>query len=255
LKKDNPIYNEVDIALRTLFILLDEEQRIKDLEDSEKLRLRMINLFENETEPGTSGLPYLNQVSQAICYAAKGCTFALGSTIFRSSNCRQHYVCGVHTSRPCLPCLRAEPKQGSKSEDGSVSEGKEKESSKESAQSPEMHVTTEEKDIKTEGEAYPVASEKHIKKIRAAAFEVKDANYFSVHDFDFKSKEHKRVPVCQVRTKDNELIWIKEDDWIKLKEEDVKRRVSEDNEDDDNESEESFLAKEELHRQNADVGR
>jgi hypothetical protein len=96
---------------RALFPLLDERIRIKDLEQSEELRDEMVQLF-GEEHPTKPAWPYLDQLDkQDRCFAKMGCKFKLGSALYRSPSCEEHFVCKNHQSSPCLAKHEQVPSQ------------------------------------------------------------------------------------------------------------------------------------------------
>jgi hypothetical protein len=95
-----------------LFPLLDEDIRIKDLEQSEELRDDMVQLFRDEY-PTKPAWPYLDQLEkQDRCFAKLGCKFKLGAALYKSPSCEEHFVCKYHQSSACLAKHEQMPSQG-----------------------------------------------------------------------------------------------------------------------------------------------
>jgi hypothetical protein len=97
---------------RALFPLLDEGIRIKDLEQSEKFRDGMVQLFRDE-HPTKPAWPYLDQLEkQDRCFAKLDCRFKLGAALYKSPSCEEHFVCKDHQSSACVAKHEQIPSQG-----------------------------------------------------------------------------------------------------------------------------------------------
>jgi hypothetical protein len=281
------VFEELDHTLRALFATLDEQERIKDLENSEQLKSRMIALFKDEKGPAPR-LPYLGQITQHKCYAKKGCVFALGSTIYGSPNCKEHYVCGMHKQDSCLLCpkdVTAPAKEGRKDPLGENALSK-----TESPSSPGISVKTAEGEdwpkrlepsknsssdekAKNEIKKKPISqdisavSEKkgkadtkpdNEKNFRAGNKSVDEEDKIevntrslSVDDFNFERDEHVMdLRICKVRTKDGKLIWVIEDEYLELQLEHARRDTSS-----DNKLEEDLIDQESMLGQNIQIGK
>jgi hypothetical protein len=97
---------------RAVYIIMDESTRFKalEMEDNEGLRKEVKYLFEFEAGPSKLGVPYVNQIKQTSCYAARDCLFKLGSTFHESTSCKLHYVCEQHKNLPCQVCEKKKQK-------------------------------------------------------------------------------------------------------------------------------------------------
>jgi hypothetical protein len=264
------VFKELDHTLRALYGLIDEEIRIKDLQDSDQLRHRMIELFKDEKDENDPAkkLLYLKQISQDKCCATKS-TFALGSTIYRSTTCEeQHYACKKHKSDPCLFCDNTTPAPAQESQEVmSEKDAKDREripsqtpiKGNKDPKAPEvfkkplagMKRERSDREKKTShgkpsvretlGGANMIShSEGDLadherldgierNKDRDDALEVKDVKDLSVDDLNFKSRVEE-LTICQVQTKHGDWIWVKLEGYIKLKEEHAKQQASEDEE-------------------------
>ncbi|KAF9729868.1 hypothetical protein PMIN01_11801 [Paraphaeosphaeria minitans] len=86
---------------------------------------------------------------------------------------------------------------------------------------------------------------------RAAKFQVEDIQNLSMDDFHFKGGNFiTELQVCQVQTRSGELIWVVLQDYVKLKEDYVKREADSDG----NESDRSRSGFGWKNRKNADIG-
>jgi hypothetical protein len=265
------VFRELDHTLRALYGWIDEETRIKDLQNSDQLRHRMIELFKDEKDENgpAKKLLYLKQISQDKCSATES-TFALGSTIYRSTTCEeQHYVCKKHRGDPCLFCDKKKPAPAQESQEG-LSEKHAKGGGRLPSQTPIKgnedfetsevlgkslagtkrkknggdEKTSQEKPLvgETLGGAKMIPHSEgeslvdHKKPDRIEKNKNRD-NALEVKDVKGLSVDDldfksgvKELTICQVQTKDGDWIWVILEGYVKLKEEHAKRQASEDEE-------------------------
>jgi hypothetical protein len=88
---------------------------------------------------------------------------------------------------------------------------------------------------------------KNNNKESRTVFVVQDGSYFSPDDFDFQ-KGFEEVRVCQVKNKNNELVFLKEEDFVELKKKYAEQQHQADN------GTEDVVSTEEVNRQNSHVG-
>jgi hypothetical protein len=264
------VFKELDHTLRTLYGCIDEEIRIKDIQNSDRLRDRMLELFKDEKDEhgSTKKLVYFGQISQDKCCATKN-TFALGSTIYRSITCQeQHYVSKCHREDPCLFCDEEKPAPAQERQKG-VSEkdtkGRERIPSKIPMKGNEGLKALEDvrkswasrKEKRNDGDETTFPEKLLVRetldgadmiphskgyladhKIPEGREENKDRdNALEVKDVkglsvnDLNFKSRvKELTICQVQTSDGDWIWVKLEGYVKLKEEHAKQQASEDEE-------------------------
>ena len=88
-----------------IFLIIPDEIRIKDMEQSTEFREEMMNVFD-EQDPTKPGTPYLGQLEdQDSCYAARNCKFEFGQTLHQCSSCEKNFVCEKHKNSICMLCL------------------------------------------------------------------------------------------------------------------------------------------------------
>jgi hypothetical protein len=248
---------------RAVYIIMDESTRFKalEMEDNEGLRKEVKYLFEFEAGPSKLGVPYVNQIKQTSCYAARDCLFKLGSTFHESTSCKLHYVCEQHKNLPCQVCEKKKQKgsaieraKGEKSSADQTSETEKEEQNEKNVPRRKVPSSTKDEDegrtepeSKREGRADRESSEDNNNKvIRHVAFEVQDGSCLSPNDFDFQSG-YKKVPVYLIKDKNNNSVYLEEAAYVKLKTE-YGMQQAEDSETED------ITRTEEMNRQNTHVG-
>jgi hypothetical protein len=257
----NVTLNLVSDFKLALFAVLPEEIRIQDLKESDELKEEMTSIFQNE-EVKLPGWPYLDQLeNQLACFAEKGCKFQLGSELHKSSTCPEHFLCRKHKSSPCNAKHKKEEdkNQGEKTTEGRKNKSPPRQSEAENQESPgprqgkvegkakeDVKDSNHDKIEKKQG----VLTSKRGDKPRAVKLQVADIAGLSVEDFEFKKGDCvSDVQIFQVQTKQGELIWVLENDYIQLKEKSANLKAINDSD------EEEVVNGEDTNRQNADVGK
>ncbi|KAF1352901.1 hypothetical protein EJ07DRAFT_135623 [Lizonia empirigonia] len=201
-----------------LFPLLDERVRINDLEQSDELRDEMIQLFGDE-HPTKPAWPYLDQLDmQDRCFAQLGCRFKHGAALYKSSSCKEHFVCKNHQWSPCL----AKHKQ----------------------------ITKGAADESTLDETVPLADQVEGKLEGAGESKEKTATINTVKEENPKSDGRTEIQVCQLRMKSGEVMWVPMEDYLQLKHKYAMLASSDEDECDDD-----IVNREGMNQQNADIGR
>jgi hypothetical protein len=87
---------------QALFTILDKKIRIKDLEQSKKLRDEIVQLSK-DVKPTKLAWLYLDQLKkQDRCFAEPDCMLKHRGTVYKSPLCEEHFVCKNHQLNPCL---------------------------------------------------------------------------------------------------------------------------------------------------------
>jgi hypothetical protein len=100
-------YENVTLSLisdfqRALFTVLDEKTCIKDLEQSEKLRDEMVQLFKNK-KPTKIAWPYLDRLKKEDRgFAELDCMFKHRAVLYKSPLSEEQFVRKNYQSSPCL---------------------------------------------------------------------------------------------------------------------------------------------------------
>jgi hypothetical protein len=85
-----------------LFTILDKKIRIKDLEQSKKLRDEIVQLSK-DVKPTKLAWLYLDQLKkQDRCFAEPDCMLKHRATVYKSPLCEEHFVSKNHQLNPCL---------------------------------------------------------------------------------------------------------------------------------------------------------
>ncbi|OAL56166.1 hypothetical protein IQ07DRAFT_595773 [Pyrenochaeta sp. DS3sAY3a] len=213
-KHENVTLDLVSDFKRALFIVLDDETRIKDLQQSTDLKKEMTTLFEKVPQDTQS--IFLNQ-DQDRCCAKPKCYFTPGQTIYMSAYCKEHFMCEKHVKSPCL------------AHTDSVKDKILKDDVKRAAK----NTSTSSSPVGREdsGRVKKETSEKREKVL----YQIMDPESFSAHDLSYEKSPNEELTVCKVKTTQGKWVWIPVKAYADLKQEAVALAASNDTKSVDNE--------------------
>jgi hypothetical protein len=241
-KEENVTVRLISDFTHAVLIFLDEEIRIKDLQQSKGLKEDAKELFKGEEVPeGIDGWPYLDQLEeQDRCFAAYGCEFKFGATMYKIESCN-HFTCGEHQSEECLVCKKAKEKEKvPKEEDKQDKQDKDKDKKdkdkkdKDKKDKDKKDKDKKDKDKKDKDKKDKKdEQDKQDKKVRNPLFQVENIDNFSVDDFDEdKDAVVEEATLFLVRMRDGKRYWFSTKDYESIKLEFAKIKASQDGDSD-----------------------